>query len=46
MTDKEKKICHKYSKRDENGKVHCFECPLVVDKYNMLCKANSKVGDT
>lgn len=41
MTDREKKICAKYSARDEEGFVHCNECPLVVDKGNHLCKANS-----
>lgn len=41
MTDREKKICAKYSTRDEEGFVHCNECPLVVDKGNHLCKANS-----
>lgn len=37
--DKEKKICAKYSARDAEGFVHCDECPLVVDKWNLLCKA-------
>lgn len=36
MTDKE--ICEKYSARDENNKVHCFECPLVIDDYKFICK--------
>lgn len=38
MTDKETAICKRYSKRDENGKVHCFECPLVIDKKSCVCK--------
>ena len=28
-------------KADENGFVHCYECPLVIDEYNLMCKANS-----
>lgn len=39
MTKKEKEICRKYSARDENGKVHCNECPLVIDHRNCICKA-------
>ena len=35
------KTCEKYSKRDGNGLVHCYECPLVVDKQQFLCKMNS-----
>ena len=41
MTKEEKAICRKYSKRDEHNKVHCFECPLVIDKKAMVCKRNS-----
>ena len=29
MTDRDRRICEKYSKRDEVGHVHCLECPLV-----------------
>ena len=39
--DREKRICEKYSAYDEQGKVHCDECPLVKDIYLTLCKANS-----
>lgn len=42
MTQKEKEICKKYSARDENGFVHCKECPLVVDADGFMCKANSR----
>lgn len=38
-TDREIKICKKYSKRDENHFVHCKECPLVKDHEDMICKA-------
>ena len=38
MTDKEKAICKQYSKRDTNGKVHCSDCPLVIDKTACVCK--------
>lgn len=43
MTRKEKKICEEYSKRDFQGKVHCFICPLRVEKglFDFRCKANS-----
>lgn len=44
MTEKQKKICIRYSKRDEKGLVHCHECPLVVgspENYDFRCKANS-----
>lgn len=41
LTAEEKKICKKYSKRDENNTVHCFECPLVIDMRLCLCKANA-----
>ena len=39
--DRERKICEKYSARDEQGFVHCMDCPLVKDRYLRLCKANS-----
>jgi hypothetical protein len=42
MTEREKRICSKYSTRDESGRVHCQECPLVVDREQCLCKANAK----
>lgn len=42
VTQKEKEICKKYSARDENGFVHCKECPLVVDADGFMCKANSR----
>lgn len=29
-TEREKRICSKYSARDEAGHVHCYECPLRV----------------
>ena len=38
MTDKEKALCKRFSRRDENGKVHCFECPLIIDKNACVCK--------
>lgn len=41
LTDKQVKICRKYSARDENGKVHCRECPLVVSETFFMCRANS-----
>ena len=41
LTKEEQEICKKYSERDENNTVHCFECPLVIDMRNCLCKANA-----
>lgn len=38
MTDKDKALCKRYSRRDENGKVHCYKCPLVIDKNACVCK--------
>lgn len=40
LTEAEKAICKKYSKRDEKGKVHCDECPLAIDQRICLCYAN------
>lgn len=42
-TDRERKICERYSKYDEEDKVHCFECPLrkAESTYDFRCKANS-----
>ena len=43
MTERQKMICKKHIKRDKDGKVHCFECPLRVsqDKWDFRCRANS-----
>lgn len=40
LTKEDKIICDKYSERDAKGKVHCFECPLVIDEGYMICKRN------
>ena len=39
--EREKKICEKYSKKDEKGKYHCYECPLNKSeyRYDYRCKA-------
>lgn len=39
LTDKQKKICEKYSKRDENDQVHCQECPLAISHADATCRA-------
>mgnify|MGYP003317427731 CR=1 FL=1 len=39
--NRERKICEKYSARGEDGFVRCKECPLVKDRFSLLCKANS-----
>ena len=43
MTDRDRRICEKYSKRDEAGHVHCLECPLVrPSRYSdCSCKATA-----
>lgn len=46
MTDEEKAICKKYSARDEEGLVHCNECPLVIDKTSFICKASEELLKT
>ena len=40
LTEEEKEICKRYSERDEKGKVHCSECPLVLHRRDCICKAN------
>ena len=39
LTEKQKRICEKYIERDENGNVHCFECPLAIDHRDFTCRA-------
>lgn len=39
LTERQAKICKKYSKRDEDGYVHCKECPLVLSIDDCVCKA-------
>jgi len=42
-SDRERRICVKYSKRDAKGLVHCSECPLAINEYHydFRCKSNS-----
>ena len=43
LTEKEKAICKKYSARDEEGLVHCTECPLSIGntaEWDFTCYAN------
>ena len=43
LTEKEKAICKKYSARDEEGLVHCNECPLSIgtpETWDFTCYAN------
>lgn len=43
-SEREKKICKKFSAYDEQGFVHCHECPLQKGNFRMWdfrCKANS-----
>lgn len=42
--EREKRICKKYSAYDENGLVHCCDCPLVkgdIRSWDFRCKGNS-----
>lgn len=42
LTPKEKEICNEYGKRDEDGFVHCHECPLNLSNgfiYWLECYA-------
>lgn len=41
MTEREQRICNKFSARQADGLVRCSECPLVVDEKNLLCRANA-----
>lgn len=45
LTKEEKEICKKYSARDENNTVHCYECPLVINRAWTLCKANCRAEE-
>ena len=40
-TEKERSICARYSARDDEGLVHCKECPLVVEAAERICRAIS-----
>ena len=35
----EVEICKKYSAKDKDGFVHCNECPLVLNHYDVMCHA-------
>lgn len=39
LTTRQQSFCDKYRKRDAEGKVHCNECPYVLDEYGCLCIA-------
>ena len=42
--ERDRKICARYSQRDERHRVHCFECPLQKGNFELWdfrCKANS-----
>ncbi len=41
LTEAEKGICERYSKRREDGRVRCNECPLVIDQYGCVCKKSA-----
>lgn len=41
LTEKQKQVCKKYRRRDNEGKVHCRECTLAVDHNDYICRANA-----
>ena len=45
LNEYEQRICKALNKRDADGHVHCFECPLVMDKETMICRANATKED-
>ena len=36
LTAKEQEICDKYGARDEDGYVHCYECPLNLNTPDFI----------
>ena len=42
LSPSEQRICDVYSRHWGDGKIHCDECPLVVDQRATLCRANAK----
>ena len=40
LNREEIEICKKYSARDDMYRVHCSECPLVIDHETLTCKRN------
>ena len=38
LTPEEKEICRKYFTQDQNGKYHCFICPLRLSDTFPVCK--------
>ena len=45
LTLEEKEICKQYSKRRDDGKVKCPECPFVIDRRYCVCKKNISKKD-
>lgn len=40
LTREEKKICNKYKQPDNQGKIQCIVCPLIISIEACICKAN------
>lgn len=41
LTEKEKAICKEYRAKDEEMRVHCYECPLLLRHPSIYtCYAN------
>lgn len=45
LTKGQQRLCDKYGARDEDGFVHCKECPLAIDHTYHLCMANASISD-
>lgn len=43
LNSEEKAICNHYKTRDDNGQVHCCECPLRFN--NTTCKRNISAAE-
>lgn len=40
LTPQEQRVCDVFSRRDGTGRVHCYECPLVIKTEYCACKRN------
>lgn len=43
--ERERAICEKYSAIDQDGRVRCFNCPLVINQYERTCKRDMHYQD-
>lgn len=45
LVGEDAEICKKYSAKDENGFVHCNECPLVLRINDLECHNIKEEGE-